>query len=582
MLFTRTRSGTQSRGPREASVKNVFAPLLGTMLMTACAAGPAAPGPNVEAPGGSAREGALTAVRSDVSSHNRLDPALVARLDRAGRGDAVDMVVRLVVAPLREASLPQLEATIEVGADKPAYTLNGRPAAEDEMARLAESTRIVLDQNVHAQMTARRELVERAIADTGIGARVTGHGMTWFQANLPAEEARRTLETLGPRVRQASLAADERATTSLRNDLHDTDDAGTDPLDDGDDGALENMGIIDFAHGYGMRGQNIGIWHCEGFAPYKYRADLKDAGIRLLTNAHWQPVQNGGLCRYNDECCGGTCSGGMIKTCSGSTDCPTGDIRSQEHATLVALMAHSAAPDATVYHAATDIKDCMLSDKLSAQTTPPIYVGAQSWSQEGSGASDNRYNVLDTCNGEWDDYIAASRIAHFHSSGNFSLNNVGSPARAYNVIGVGNYNHEKNAMTVQSGSTNPDTLVEKPEIVAPGTGITASPGWTRTGSSISSPLAAGFATDMMSGSAFFRNQPQAIKAWLISGAHDVYGGDGFDDFRGFADGAGRISYLDTYFYRWGKIYNGPNNGFFSAANKITETRTLEAGKRYSR
>ena len=188
--------------------------------------------------------------------------------------------------------------------------------------------------------------------------------------------------------------------------------------------------------------------------------------------------------------------------------------------------------------------------------------------------------MFGTCNRDWDDFVVASRIAHFHSSGNADAANVGNPARAYNVTAVGRYDAATNTMTQESGYLNPSTGVEKPEIVAPGANVELAAGWVRSGSSISAPIAAGFAADMMSVAPFFRNAPQAIRAYLIAGAHNVNGGVGLAGTNGAKDGAGRIDFLDTYYYRSGKIWTGGNDAYF-VNNKITETTQLTAGQHYT-
>lgn len=519
-----------------------------------------------------------------------VDPALEEAL-AAGDADAeVAVEIRVSVPAFQAPPIAPMVATFEVADGEPIYTLDGRVVDEAAMADRAAADRRALDEGLVRQFEARRERVDAAITGAGIEGSIEARGDTWFRARLPKAKAQALLRDLEGEIAWARLPQPEIAITDLRDNLHDADNNGN-PQDDGEDGALEKIGVIDFAHAYGMRGQGIGIWHNEGYASYPKRAEFNDASMVYLTSAHWQPVKNGGECRYDDECCSGSCTGPAgAKTCSGGSTCPcgvdkegncVGDIRSQEHATLVALIAHETAPDATIYHTATTLSDCMINGVIDLLAAPPVYVGAQSWSYEGDGATNGSYNVLSYCNAEFDDYIRSSRIAHFHSSGNADANYVGSPARAYNVIGVGNYNHVTGTMTAQSGYLNPSTMVEKPEIVAPGTGVTAAPGWTRTGSSISSPMAAGFAADMMSGSSFFRNQPQAIKAYLIAGAHNARSGSGFVFGNGARDGAGRVDYLDTYFYRWGKVWNGDNDAYFDANEKIFESRSLTAGKHYT-
>jgi hypothetical protein len=240
---------------------------------------------------------------------------------------------------------------------------------------------------------------------------------------------------------------------------------------------------------------------------------------------------------------------------------------------MVSLMIHDTAPKATEYHVDPPV-GCMTYPAAIFETNPHVMVGSQSWSYLGLD--------LNECEAEWDDFIVASRIAHFHSAGNDPTAFVGLPGNTYNAIAVGGFDPADNTLWDNSTYNNPPTGVEKPEIIAPGANVPLAAGWTRYGTSIAAPIAAGFAADMMSGTAFFQNNPQAIKAYLIAGAQNADGAAGFHQSAGSKDGAGRINYLDTYYYRSGKIwFNGGNNAWFGTSNKITEYTTLEKGGHYT-
>ncbi|PCC68880.1 Subtilase family protein [Nannocystis exedens] len=526
---------------------------------------------------------------SERLSRPVVDARLQAALDEGRDGAVIELDLRVDVPRFAPPELPPMTATIDVADGLPRYTLDGQPVDEERLRARTDADRRAIDAGLTRQFEARRRLVAAAIADGGVEDAVVERGDTWFRVRLPRERAQALLRALDGRLEWARLADDGQQHTGLRNNTHDGNLNGN-ALDEGEDGALERMGIIDFAHAYDMRGQGIGIWHNEGFAPWPYRPELMDADIEYLSTGHWQPVLNGGSCRYDEECCSGQCTGTLLfKTCSGNAcSCgvdPQGNCmgapRGLEHATLVAMCAHAAAPDATIYHTTTTLEDCMLHSAVTAQTSPPVYVGAQAWSFVNNDDTNGSYNGLGHCMAEWDDYIRTSRIAHFSYAGNDEAVRVFMPARAYNVIGVGRYDHYLEDMVEPSTFLNPTTGLEKPEILAPGTNLTLGPDVTTGGTSLSAPLAAGFAADLMSGSAFFRNQPQAVKAYMIAGAHNVKYGPGFSSINAARDGAGRIDYLDTYFYRSGKVWNGGNDDFFDAQEKIVETYTLQAGKRYT-
>jgi hypothetical protein len=123
-----------------------------------------------------------------------------------------------------------------------------------------------------------------------------------------------------------------------------------------------------------------------------------------------------------------------------------------------------------------------------------------------------------------------------------------------------------------------NTHANKPEISAPGVNqIWGNPavdgaGDPSGGCSISTPFAAGFAADMMSGSAYYRNNPQAVKANMTASANGNAPGT-----RSFAP---QIDYLGAYFYRSGSTWNGNNWNFFDGNGNITQTTSLTAGAHY--
>jgi hypothetical protein len=226
--------------------------------------------------------------------------------------------------------------------------------------------------------------------------------------------------------------------------------------------------------------------------------------------------------------------------------------------------------------------------EVAAQTSPPIYTGTQSWSFEPLN-DPGTYTAMGTCLRDWDNFIVSSRIAHFGASGNAGNTYVGHPGRAFNVMAVGNWdsstgqvNMNPSNSLVGSGYRDPTYGIEKPEVLAPGTGIVLDrAGWSVGGSSVSAPIAAGFTADLMSGSAFFKNQPQLIRAYLIAGAHDAWNQPGFELGYGERDGAGVIDYLDTFFYRAGWVWSSPDHDDFFIAQKLIRTAPVTAGKKYT-
>lgn len=130
--------------------------------------------------------------------------------------------------------------------------------------------------------------------------------------------------------------------------------------------------------------------------------------------------------------------------------------------------------------------------------------------------------------------------------------NVGTPAVAYNVITVGNFD-DKNTIGWSGDTMNPcsswrDPLStngdrEKPEVSAPGTSInsmtTASPwtGPTGSGTSYAAPMVTGVAALLIQRNTSLGSWPEAIKAILMTTAvHNIEGSTRLSEF----DGAGGI------------------------------------------
>lgn len=507
----------------------------------------------------------------------RLDPQLVSLLKLADGTEAREIDVLVEAPRLKPSALPSTVTTRATTAPgKPAVlTHDGRTITEAELAAHASTVRQQILVGLKKQVAARRAKVDEAIRLLAKPGAVVSRDSNGFRLRLPQNQLGAALKRLGPSVRAAALARP----VQVHNDMNDVEKA---------------IGVAQFALAapYGMTGHGVGILHIEGYAPYSKRADLAGADIRFLGSELWQPVTDQGACHEDSECCSnkcnlgnkplGTCkaSGATKATCANCWKTPANaaalcasDIRGQEHSTMVALMLHTTAPKATEYHLAPPA-GCMTYPDALLKTNPHILVGSQSWGY---------LNLkLDECEAEWDDFVVASRLAHFHSAGNDSTVEVGFPARAYNVMAVGAFDPADDTLWSHSTYKNPPNGVEKPEILAPGANVPLAAGWSRSGTSISAPIAAGFAADMMSGSAFFQNNPQAIKAYLIAGAHSAAGQSGFESSAGAKDGAGRINYLDTYYNRWGKIWShGGNKTWFGSGEKLIEHAKLEKNGHYT-
>lgn len=158
------------------------------------------------------------------------------------------------------------------------------------------------------------------------------------------------------------------------------------------------------------------------------------------------------------------------------------------------------------------------SDLDGVGGNPPIHIVTRSNSSNDSTS----YNTLDR---DWDNFSYDNHIPVFNSGGNTGAGtgNVQSPGKGLNIITVGNYNDATDAISGSSPFVDPQIGNDKPEISAPGTNITAG-GFTKSGTSMSTPHAAAFAADMMSHSTYLQYRPQLVKAKIMAGATDPISG----------------------------------------------------------
>ncbi len=154
------------------------------------------------------------------------------------------------------------------------------------------------------------------------------------------------------------------------------------------------------------------------------------------------------------------------------------------------------------------------------------YVKIQNYSLN-DYASDETYDTLDR---DMDDY--AHDYAHrqqiiFNSAGNQrtgSSRAVLSPAKAYNIITVGNYqgdyaNRSGYVLNNTSNYLQPTTGAQKPEMSGPGISITMTSIGTDSGTSFASPHAAAIAADRMSGISFLHDAGSpTVKAFMLATA----------------------------------------------------------------
>ncbi len=188
-----------------------------------------------------------------------------------------------------------------------------------------------------------------------------------------------------------------------------------------------------------------------------------------------------------------------------------------DHSRNVGGILRAVSPDSFIYCRGSAVLPND-SDLDGVSGNPPIHIITRSNSSNDSTS----YNTLDR---DWDNFSYDNNIPVFNSGGNTGAGtgNVQSPGKGLNIITVGNYNDATDAISGSSPFVDPQIGNDKPEISAPGTNITAG-GFTKSGTSMSTPHAAAFAADMMSHSTYLQYRPQLVKAKIMAGATDPISG----------------------------------------------------------
>lgn len=228
---------------------------------------------------------------------------------------------------------------------------------------------------------------------------------------------------------------------------------------------------------------------------------------------------------------------------AGTTRDATGDIG--QHSTGVCgiiasshLTIAGVAQDVTLFSAnSVTWGDSNLSDAMDwAASTQNLDVINNSW-----GGNSNSLNLNE--HDRHYDYIVrylwstVVKSAGNNNGGCGTMNSyVSSPGKGWNMITVGGYDDEDTLtwtdddMYFCSSYVDPSTGCDKPEVVAPGEGITStidvSP-WTGpigNGTSYAAPVVAGLAADIMNVNSYFEVRPEVVKAIIMATAlHNVQG-----------------------------------------------------------
>lgn len=286
---------------------------------------------------------------------------------------------------------------------------------------------------------------------------------------------------------------------------------------------------------------------------------------------------------WNGEGVGVWMNDGNGRPITGTACVDTNDLTAQDygaepletHATQTLCMLQASANEAQV-HYAVPTQACNLRNDVNAFANPQVFVSSQS---NNFGDTDASYS---TCSRDWDNFIYDTRIAHFASAGNTN-SNVQGAAKAYNVFGIGAYDDAPNPDIMANFSSwgDPMTGADKPEFVAPGVSLDIAPYVGISGTSFSTPIAAGFAADFMDRWMFPRLQPALLKAYFLVNSVDIDG----SGFFGALDGAGRLDFGNLSYGKWW-WWSGNNGSWFNQDTdgdgrlERVETYSLTAGQTY--
>nr|MCH9812722.1 S8 family serine peptidase [Campylobacterota bacterium] len=183
---------------------------------------------------------------------------------------------------------------------------------------------------------------------------------------------------------------------------------------------------------------------------------------------------------------------------------------------------------------------------------------------------------------DFDNHIYDTDIIVFKSAGNNGSNNnnplnvVTSPGKALNVITVGSYNENSEAIADHSSYINPETKNEKPELTAPGTSINipAVDELNHNGTSFASPHAAGLAADLIS-KYIWMDKAAYFKAILLAGStQNISDVNSYQDSR---IGVGGIDFHNSVFGSQNRYYYFDNNdySYYASNDGGTNNTALE-------
>ncbi|MDR2580870.1 MAG: S8 family peptidase [Fibromonadaceae bacterium] len=225
--------------------------------------------------------------------------------------------------------------------------------------------------------------------------------------------------------------------------------------------------------------------------------------------------------------------------------------------------------------------------------SPPIEVVTHSYSQYPSSNTAHVYSRSDM---DMDNYIYQRRVINFKSAGNrreYHPQNcvpascdttfyVASPGKALNVITVGAVEPATNRYAPYSKWRNSEVNNEKPEL-SMYTDIDMGIFGFISGTSASTPLAAGFTATLLEQHPFFKRRPALMKAVLLTGETIPIQNANSWDLDNYKTGKSIMNYSSVAWGTRSWFCEGGNSACFNANNNreihITENN-IQANKRY--